>query len=136
MRLQLTRRGDYAIRAMVLLAREPESVKTGAEIARSTDIPKHLVAQVMGKLVRAGLVRARIGRHGGYWLGDQGRDTRILEIVEAVEGDARRERCVLSGAQCDVEDRCEVHDIFASAQEALVSRLAKATLGSALGRPR
>ena len=32
MRLQLTRRGDYAIRAMVLLAREPESVKTGAEM--------------------------------------------------------------------------------------------------------
>ena len=136
MRLQLTRRGDYAIRAMVLLAREPEAVITGAEIAHRTDIPERLVAQVMGRLVRSGLVRARIGRHGGYWLGEQGRETRILAIVEAVEGDARRERCVLSGAQCNAADRCEVHDIFASAQEALVSRLAEATLGSALSPPR
>jgi Rrf2 family protein len=133
MRLQLTRRGDYAIRAMLLLAQEPE-VWTGADIARRTDIPERLVRQVMGQLVRAGLVHARLGRRGGYWLAQEGHSIPILAIVEAVEGDSRRERCVLSGAPCNAADRCEVHDVFAGAQEALIKRLAQATLGSASHR--
>jgi Rrf2 family protein len=131
MRLQLTRRGDYAIRAMLLLAQEPD-VLTGADIARRTHIPERLVGQVMGQLVRAGLVHARLGRHGGYWLPPQGGTTSILAIVEAVEGDARRQRCVLSGTQCDVANRCQVHDVFAGAQQALISRLAETSLASAV----
>lgn len=131
MRLQMTRRGDYAIRAMLLLAQEPD-VLAGADIARRTGIPERLVGQVMGQLVRAGLVHARLGRHGGYWLPPQGGTTSILAIVEAVEGDARRQRCVLSGTNCDVTNRCHVHDIFASAQQALISRLAQASLESAV----
>ena len=132
MRLELTRRGDYAIRAMLLLAQDPHDVFTGAEIARRTGIPVRVVTQVMGQLVRASLAQARIGRRGGYWLGDDGPTIAILDIVEAVEGDARRERCVLSGALCDAANRCQVHDIFASAQEALITRLAETSLGSAL----
>lgn len=132
MRLQLTRRGDYAIRAMLLLARQTDDVLSGGEIARQTDIPERLVTQVMGQLVRAGLVRARLGRRGGYWLADATANISILAIVEAVEGDARRSRCVLSGAPCDEKRRCQVHDVFGSAQEALISRLADATLASAV----
>jgi Rrf2 family protein len=132
MRLQLTRRGDYAIRAMLLLARRSGEVLSGAEIARQTGIPERLVTQVMGQLVRARLVHARLGRHGGYWLGDEAARIPILAIVEAVEGDARRSRCVLSGSQCSPDNRCQVHDIFASAQEALIRRLAEASLASAI----
>jgi Rrf2 family protein len=136
MRLQLTRRGDYAIRAMLLLARKPDEVLSGSEIARQTAIPERLVTQVMGQLVRAELVHARLGRHGGYWLGDEAEQVHILAIVEAVEGDARRSRCVLSGAQCSPDNRCQVHDIFADAQEALISRLAEASLASAMSPAR
>lgn len=133
MRLQLTRRGDYAIRAMLLLAQEP-GVVTGAEIARRTGIPERLVRQVMGQLVRADLVSARIGRRGGYWLAEGGSAISVLAIVEAVEGDARPQRCVLSGAACNANNRCQVHDIFARAQDALIGRLAEATLAAAVGK--
>jgi Rrf2 family protein len=131
MRLQLTRRGDYAIRAMLLLSDRSGEVLSGHEIAHQTGIPIRLVTQVMGKLVHAGLVHARLGRHGGYWLEQEGMATSILAIVEALEGDARRSRCVLSGDRCDAQQQCRVHDIFASAQEALISRLATAGLASA-----
>jgi len=50
-----------------------------------------------------------------------------------VEGDARRQRCVLSGTECGAASPCQVHDIFVSAQEALISRLAQASLESAVG---
>ena len=135
MRLELTRRADYAIRAMLLLAQDPAKVITGGQIAERTDIPQRIVTQVMTQLVRAGLVRARIGRHGGYCLTEEGRASSILAIVEAVEGDARRVRCVLRSVQCNAAaEHCAVHDIFTAAQDALISRLAEASLGSAAAR--
>lgn len=140
MRLQLTRRGDYAIRAMLTLARDPnlardpDEVLSGAHIAGLTQIPARLVVQVMGDLVRAGLVKARLGRNGGYRLARSAATIPMLAIVEAVEGDSRRQRCVLRGTNCSPENTCAVHDIFAGAQEALIARLADASLASAIPR--
>jgi len=131
MRLELTRRGDYAMRAMLHLARTDEDAVSATAIARSTQIPARFVGQVMGDLVRAGLVDARIGRRGGYWLARPAVDINLLEIVEAVEGDTRRKTCVLRDAACSREGACDVHEVFAAAQDALISRLSGSTLAAA-----
>ena len=47
----------------------------------------------------------------------------LLDIIEASEGDARRQTCVLSGKPCDGADPCDVHDMFYEAQEAILQRL-------------
>ena len=131
MRLELTRRGDYAIRAMLHLARSDEATVSGAAIAHETQIPVRFVGQVMGDLARSGLVTARIGRRGGYRLSRSAADISLLEIVEAVEGDARRKTCVLSQRACTYEAACDVHEFFAEAQNALIARLAQSTLAAA-----
>ena len=132
MRLQLTRRGDYAIRGMLVLAQHPDEILSGAEIARRTQIPGRLVIQVMGDLVHAGLIEAHLGRNGGYRLARNAGTIPILTIVEAVEGDSRRKSCVLRGTACSAGNTCAVHEIFAGAQEALIVRLSEASLASAV----
>src|SRR5262245_43834180 len=136
MRLELTRRGDYAIRAAVELARRGEEITSSGAIARATAIPERFTGQVMGDLVRAGLVEANVGRHGGYRLARGPSDISLLEIVEAVEGDTRRRTCILRGGTCSSSSGCAVHAVFESAQEALIERLASAPLSSALGAER
>lgn len=132
MRLELTRRADYAVRAMLALGRQPEGLLSGARIAAAMAIPPRFVAQVMGDLVQAGLVEARTGRSGGYRLARRPEQITILEIVEAIEGDARRRSCVLRGGPCAVDGICDVHEIFSTAQDALLLRLSEATLDGAL----
>ena len=57
MRLELTRRGDYAVRAMLALARRATAAPTSArEIAAEMDIPVGFLPRVMADLVAAGLV--------------------------------------------------------------------------------
>lgn len=129
MRLELTRRGDYAVRAMVALADERELL-TGPHIAAATGVPSSFVPQVMGALVRAGLVEARQGRSGGYRLALPAAEITLLGIVEAVEGDSRRTTCILRGGPCSAEGRCRVHDAFFAAQEALLGELGRTTLAS------
>lgn len=146
MRIELTRRGDYGIRAMVTLARPGAGQLTGAELARATGIPASYVPQVMGDLVRAGLVANRRGRSGGYRLGRDADRISLLAVVEAVEGDGRRRTCVLRGGPCRgrPEGACDVHDAFYRAQEAVFGTLSDVSLadvardrsGPALGERR
>jgi len=128
MRLELTRRGDYAVRAMLTLSRSEGAQQTAAAIATATGIPGGYVPQVMGDLVRAGLVANRRGRHGGYRLARPAGEVSMLSIVEAVEGDSRRRTCVLRGGPCRRDGICDVHEAFSRAQEALIGTLADVSL--------
>jgi Rrf2 family protein len=129
MRLELTRRGDYAVRAMLALAGGSAGVPMSVRaIATTMDIPAAFLPRVMGELARAGLVASRTGRHGGYALARPPAAISLLEVIEAVEGDARRQACVLRGGPCGRDGYCQVHGVFLGAQQALLDRLEGASL--------
>jgi Rrf2 family protein len=124
MRLELTHRGSYAIRAVLTLARaERDEVVPARKIAKEMAIPVRFLPQVLGDLSRAGIVEARLGRAGGYRLSKPPAEVSLLDVIEAAEGDARRQTCVLSGKPRDGDDPCDVHDMFYEAQEAILQRL-------------
>lgn len=131
MRPELTKRADYAIRAMLALARttgrDPLSAR---RIAEEMDIPVRFLPQVMGDLSRADLVRAEPGRNGGYRLHRPAERISLLEVIEAVEGDSRRRTCVLRGAPCGTSGECDVHRVFFAAQDALLGIFSAASLAS------
>ena len=66
MRLDLTKRSDYAIRAMLALTMAPEGLLSSRKIAEEMKIPPRFLPQIMGDLTRAGLAEAHPGRAGGY----------------------------------------------------------------------
>jgi Rrf2 family protein len=130
MRLELTKRADYAIRTVLALARTDHDERLSVRrIAAEQKIPERFLPQVMGDLVHAGLVEGTIGRNGGYRLTRAAADLSLLDIVEAVEGDSRRRTCVLRGGPCARSEVCDVHDAFAAAQEAVLAELAEARVG-------
>jgi Rrf2 family protein len=136
MRLELTRRGDYAVRAMLALAGNPQAERTTVrEIALAMDIPVGFLPRVMADLARAGLVTSTIGRIGGYALGRPAERISLLDVIEAVEGDSRRTRCVLRGGPCGRDGHCQVHDVFFAAQDAMLARLSMASLSELTRRP-
>jgi Rrf2 family iron-sulfur cluster assembly transcriptional regulator len=134
MRLELTKRGDYAVRAMLALTRGAGSgLLSSRRIADAMDIPVRFLPQVLADLGRAGLVEAAAGRSGGYRLARAAGSISLLEVIEAVEGDSRRRACVLRGGPCGTDGTCDVHDVFFDGQEALLSTLARSTLASLAG---
>ena len=135
MRLELTSRSAYAIRALIAIARAeagdpPKSARPlpMSQIAEEMTIPRRFLPQVMGDLVRAGLVTAQVGRAGGYTLARSPGHLSILEIIEAAEGDSRRSTCVLRGGPCGPERHCDAHEVFFTARSAMLERLRSATL--------
>lgn len=133
MRLELTRRGDYAIRAVIALARHAPEVVGAARLAEETGIPRRFVPQVMTEVVRSGIAEARLGRSGGYRLARPAGSLSVLDVVEAVEGDMGRRTCVLRNAPCGLDGTCDVHGVFMAAQDAFLEDLRRASIASLLG---
>lgn len=124
MQISLGRKGDYSVRAMVVLARAyGDGRRKAREIASVMDIPERYLPQVMAPLVRRGLVLATAGPDGGYELSLRPRDITLLEVIEAAEGPIAGDQCLLQGGPCDWSDVCPVHDTWARAHTVLAREL-------------
>jgi Rrf2 family protein len=124
MRLELTRQGDYGVRAMVALAAHSGSEWLSVpRISAEMAIPGRILPKVMVELVRAGLVEGRIGRNGGYRLARAAGSITLLDVITALEPEPDPRACVLRGGPCGIDGRCAVHDAFSGAREAMLRRL-------------
>jgi Rrf2 family protein len=89
--MQISKKADYALRAMAILAALPPDRSLQAqELAETGRIPTKFLEQILLVLKRAGLLRAKRGVGGGYRLGRESRLVTVAEIVEAVDGELLR----------------------------------------------
>jgi Rrf2 family protein len=128
-RVVLSLRGDYAVRAMLALAaHNGDGWLSAPRIAERMSIPVRFLPHVLTDLSRAGLVVGQPGRTGGYRLALPAGEIDLLRIVEAVEDTSEPARCVLRGGPCSVDGRCAVHDSFAGATKVLRAELGRSNL--------
>ena len=85
--MRISAKADYAVRAAAELAASPdgEPIK-GEQLAESQDIPLQFLEHILLELKHAGIVRARRGARGGYWLAKPADDVTIADVIRAVEG--------------------------------------------------
>lgn len=103
----LSATAEYALRAVVCLARSGDTPLTARQVAEQAELPRDYAAKVLGDLAQAGIVRGRRGLGGGYTLaGDAGALT-ALEVVDAVDPIRRIETCPLG--RPGHEQLCPLH---------------------------
>lgn len=129
MKVRLGRRGDYAVRAMISIARRPpgERRKT-RQISDEMDLPERYATQILASLARGGLLDAVAGPDGGYSLARPAAEISVLDVVELAEGPITLDQCVLQGGPCDWVSSCPLHPTWSEAQEAFTTRLAATSL--------
>lgn len=94
-RCMLPKTAEYALRAIVWLAREPKLSAPADELAENTQVPRRYLHKVLQDLVTAGLVRSQPGPGGGYSLAQSPGKISILDVVNAVAPLERIHRCPL-----------------------------------------
>jgi Rrf2 family iron-sulfur cluster assembly transcriptional regulator len=127
MRLEITRRADLAVRAMVVLGEANGLVKATA-LAEALDATPGFVPQVVGPLVKAGWVRSEPGPTGGYASSVDLSDVSVLAVIEAVDGATDDGRCVVADRSCDGSAPCSLHVAWTKARNELVGVLGATTL--------
>ena len=87
MRVKLSAKADYAVRAvLVLAAHEGERPVKGETIARSQDLPPKFVENILGELKHAGIVSSQRGPDGGYRLARAPGDVTLADVIRVVDG--------------------------------------------------
>jgi Rrf2 family protein len=126
--MQIPRKIEYALRAMIHLAGHPTDVSRGIEIARSAHIPKYYLEKVIRDLMRGGLVRARRGPGGGYQLGRPAETISFRDIIETVEGPISLNLCVEGGSVCNLRPACRMFQVWEEGQRVLLEVFSHAML--------
>lgn len=127
--MELTRKGEYAIRGIIYLAQQPAGkIVLISEIADSTQVPQTFLAKIFQNFARQGLVNSFRGTGGGFALGRPPALITLRQVVEAVEGPITFNRCLLDSVNCDRKDRCKVHPVWHMVQSQVVNILDNVTI--------
>jgi Rrf2 family protein len=127
--MELTRKGDYAIRGIIYLASQPPNkISLLSEIAAAVDVPQTFLAKIFQQFSKSGIVKSFRGTGGGFLLAGPPETITLLQVVETVEGPILPNRCVLRSGECERDTFCTVHPIWHQVQQQVRQVLGNITL--------
>lgn len=134
--MELTRKGEYAIRGIVYLAGQPtDRVCLLNDIAAAVDVPATFLAKIFQQFSKLGLVKSFRGTGGGFVLARSPEKITLLEVVEAVEGQIIPNRCVAESDQCERAVHCQIHPVWQRVQSQVRDVLSAVTLKELAAKP-
>ncbi len=127
--LKLSKKADYGLIAVKHLAtRGTEGACSAADIAEAHGISAPLLAKVLQKLAKGGLVTARHGSAGGYQLARDPREMTALEVISAIDGPLVITSCVTSHGECYQSPNCTVREPLRRVNESILQVLKTVTI--------
>jgi len=118
--MRISRQADYAIRVVLDLSLHPEArIK---EVARRQRLSVSYVGRISQRLAKTGILDNRRGRLGCLSLASPPAQISILDVIEAIDGTAKVDRCLLAPIECGREKFCPVYHV---GQEVLLTDVAK-----------
>jgi Rrf2 family protein len=134
--MQITRQADYAVRAILYLARQGSGMRVStAQVAQEQHIPPTFLAKIISQLSTAGVVRATRGARGGITLARPPEEISLLEIVEAIDGPVSLNECTHNPDLCTMGDTCSVREVWCDVRVELVNRLKRTTFDQLVRQP-
>ncbi|TMA39535.1 MAG: Rrf2 family transcriptional regulator [Deltaproteobacteria bacterium] len=128
--MQVSRKIDYALRAVIHLANEEASDRacSVAEIAARERIPRQFLEKIVLELIHNGLIRSRRGPHGGYMLARPADEVTFRDVIEAVEGPISLNVCVGEHPDCFLLGACGMNRIWREGQRRVMDLFENTTI--------
>ena len=128
--MQISRRVDYALRAIGFLAAQPDGkISNLSEIAEAGGIPSRFLEKIMRPLVNHGYVKAFLGPRGGYAIARKPDEITFKEVIESVEGPIGVNECIPFAEVCTQSPHCYQLPIWRRLQRAIEEMLSQHTIG-------
>lgn len=133
--IRLSKQTDYGFLALAHLAAQPNGACCCArEIAATYGIPPALMAKLLQRLVRRGLLASHHGARGGYQIARPAAQITLREVIEAIEGPMALTECGAPGGHvCAQSGACSVAGPLQTVQKKIVDLLAATTLHDLVG---
>src|SRR4051812_28442326 len=136
--LRLSKKADYALIAMKHLAlRGDRGSSSAREIAALYDIPIELLAKVLQRLVRGGLLASQQGTRGGYQLARTPAMISVADVIQAIDGPVAVTACSSTDVvnTCEQYAKCNVRDPLWKVRERILAALGECTIAELAAEP-
>lgn len=132
--LRLSKKADYALLAVRHLAAHADrGAMPARELAEAYDIPPELLAKILQRLVRAGLLTSHQGIRGGYGLARPAVAISVADVIQAVDGPLSVTACSDLDHSCDQYSKCNIRDPLWRIKDRIVSALEATSLAELAG---
>ena len=126
---------EYALRAVVCLARETSASRTmrAADLAEAADVPRNYLSKILHELTRAGILKSTRGKNGGFRLGMPPGKLPLLRIVALFDQMDEKRTCLLGRPECSDRDPCPAHDRWKATSERIARFFRETTVADVMG---
>ncbi len=117
---------EYGIRAVLFVATKCEQDERARlkEISKGIKAPEAFTAKVLQKLAKAGIIHSVTGPKGGFYIEkEEVEQIKLIQIVEAIDGDQLIVGCGMGLPKCDAEHPCPIHHKFKHIRNDLINML-------------
>lgn len=140
--MRLSKRGEYGLRAMILLAsaseEEQRTMLQIKEMAQREKIPAKFLEQILLTLKNAGLLHSKMGIGGGYYLAKPTDKITLGQIFRVLDGPVAPIRCVSQMAYepcgCPDEETCGLRLVMGDVRNAIANILDNTSLADVVKR--
>jgi len=128
---KLSKKSDYGLIAIRHLAsKEPGEACNTREIAKTYGIPAELLAKVLQKLVKNGLLISQHGVEGGYTLARDASSVTAFDVIRAIDGPLLITSCETARGACSQARTCTVREPLSKVNEIITRALSSVTIAS------
>ncbi|MDD3007291.1 MAG: Rrf2 family transcriptional regulator [Arcobacter sp.] len=132
--MKVSKKTDYALRALFAIAEQKNSSISIRELSESTDVPRRFLENIMLEMNKAGWVSSIPGRYGGYVLAKASNEITLGEVIRHFDGMLAMISCVsvFNYEPCSQEGKCYFRRVFFNIRNLTAQILDKTTIASCL----
>lgn len=122
----ITRATEYAIRALLYLAKQPKGqIVLKKDICATQDITPAFLTKILQPLIKDGVVGSQRGVGGGFFLIKNPHEVTLLDVVKAEEGPLYLNHCIAQEGICERDIFCPMHGAWHNIRQELMKTLSK-----------
>jgi Rrf2 family protein len=126
--MQISTRTEYALRALLELAKVEHEPISAREICERQHLPRKYIERLLNNLRNAGLVDSLSCAKGGYVMAKQPEQITLLNVMQAVEDHSWEMSCISNPPEhCNRKD-CNLHLVWGDVYQNVKSILDGYTL--------
>jgi len=127
--LKLTKKADYGLIALKHLAVNCADASSSAKaIAECYGIPLPLLAKILQRLTKLGMLQSLPGTNGGYRLAREASQITALEVIRAIDGPIILTSCFTEHGECSHSEKCTVRAPLRRVHEGILNLLSTITI--------
>src|SRR5246127_1513659 len=95
------------------------------DVAESYGIPPEVLAKILQRLTKAGLLHSQHGINGGYTLARAADEISAYEVIRAIDGPLFITSCITVRGECDQTQRCTIREPLRKVNQSIEEVLKK-----------